>query len=146
MLVLKDPDPAKREPIVLSIIKVLREFRKMRHSCYAKILQPDFEESIDNYSEALENAAIDVDVSIILKNHIAKFHVKTWCQRNQVGLGARSEQAPEASHKKLLKIAQRFLMTGSNFGKQLLRIACVFNSENAHFIKACPHTSRTNQE
>ena len=147
MLVLKDP--AKRSPIVLSIIEVLRAFGKMRHSCYAKILQPDFEKRIDNYSAALDNAVSDHDVSIILKNHIAKFHVKTWCQRKQVGLGARSEQAPEASHKKFLKTWQKFAVTGPTLGKQLLRTACVFNSENCHFIITsihCPHSAKNNQE
>ena len=149
MLVLKDPDPAKRTPVVLSMIEVLREFGKMRHSCYAKVLQPNFEEKIDSYSAALENAATDHDVSIILKNHIAKFHVKTWCLRKNVGLGARSEQFAEASHKKLLKIWHRIQATGPFSGKQLLRTACVFNSENSHFITAsihCPHSSKEDQK
>ena len=149
MLVMNDS--TKHTAFVMSIINVLRNFGKMRHACYSKTLEPDFETHIDNYATSIENVVDDKqyfddqDMSLILKNHIAKFHVKTWCQRNDVGLGARSEQFAEASHKQFRKIWQRFKTTGRNFGKQLLKAVCVFNSGNAHFISEnyrCPHTMK----
>ena len=144
MLVMNDP--TEHTAFVMSIVKVLRNFGKMRHSCYSKTLQPGFETDNDNYATSIENVVSDHDVSLILKNHIAKFHVKPWCEKTGVGLGARSEQTAEASHKKFRKIWQRFKTTGPTRGKQLLKAACVFNSENGHFTEnfRCPHTMKEN--
>ena len=140
--------PSEHFAFAMSIIDVLRKFGKMRHSCYAKTLQPDFETHIDNYATSLDNVVSDHDVSTILKNHIAKFHVKPWCQRNNIGLGARSEQTPEASHKRFKKVWLRLETTKGSMGKRLLKTACVYNSENAHLIIAtiyCPHTTKIDQ-
>ena len=137
--------PTEHNALAMSIIRVLRSFGKMRHSCYSKTLQPSYETDIDNYATAIENVVDDHDVSLILKNHIAKFHVKTWCSRNGIGLGSRSEQTGEASHKRFVKIWQRIKTTGLPFGKKLLKTACVLNSENAHFTTPainCPHTKK----
>ena len=145
MLVKNDSSSSKHIAIAMSIIDVLRKFGKMRHACYAKTLQPDFETHIDNYSNSIENVHDDHDVSIIVKNHIARFHVKEWCKRNEIGLGSRSEQAPEASHKQFLKIWQRCKTIGATLGKRLLKTACVYNSENAHLIIStihCPHSTK----
>ena len=147
MLVINDP--TEHTALAMSIITALRSFGKMRHSCYSKTLQPNFESDIDNYATAIENVVADHDVSLILKNHIAKFHVKTWCQRNGIGLGSRSEQTAEASHKRFKKIWQRFKTTGLPFGKQLLKALCVHNAENAHFTSPdvyCPHTTKEDQK
>ena len=135
-------EPGKHTAFVMSIVEVLRLFHKVRHSCFGKELYPDFEQHLDNYSDALKNVVSHFDVSLILKNHITKFHVKTWCSRNQVGLGSRSEQTAEASHSRLKKYWQRSKGTGS-IGKQLLRVMCVINSDNSHFVSVticCPHT------
>ena len=138
-------DPNQHTPFALSIIEALRKFKEVRHSCFGKELLPDYATHLDNYSEALENLSTDHNVSIIVKNHITKFHVKTWCERNKVGLGARSEQAAESGHHKFSKLwVERFKTSGVKKGPQLLKCLCVFNSANAHFkieTICCPHTN-----
>ena len=136
-------DPGEHTAFVMSIVDVLRKFRKVRHSCFSKELLPDFEDHLDNYNDAHTNVVSDHDVSMILKSHITKFHVKKWCLRNKVGLGARSEQYAEASHSRFLKVWPRYKASGKNVGKQMLKAACAINSDNSHFVTAtisCPHT------
>ena len=144
MLVQKDL--GLKNPLVMSIIDALRKFKEVRHSCFGKELLPDYASHLDNYSETLDHLSSVHNISTIVKSHITKFHVKTWCRRNGVGLGARSEQAAESTHKKFSKLwEERFKMSGGSIGKRLLRCLCVFNSENAHFLSdiiCCPHTAK----
>ena len=132
---------------VLSIVNVLRKFRQVRHSCFGKVLQPDYATHLDEYTKALDNLVSDFNVSVIVKNHITEFHIKTWCDRNGVGLGARSEQTAEAIHKRFWKHwSGGFQSTGLSEGQRLLKALCVFDANNAHFKTGgrilCPHTNR----
>ena len=135
--------PNKDTDFALSIIDVLRKFKQVRHSCFGKELLPDYASDLHKYSEALDHLVSKHGVSIILKNHIAKYHVTKWCEKNQVGLGARSEQTAESVHKKFSRLwHERYKSLGMTKGQKLLKCLCAFNSDNAHFMNEtvnCPH-------
>ena len=125
-------------PFGLAMVDILRKLRAVRHACFGTDLLPNYQETLDVYQRASLNLAKDFSVNLILKDHIADYHLALWFQRHGVGLGASSEQTAESVHNIFankywdprFKVAE----TSPRFPRQLLRAACAFNADRANFL------------
>ena len=125
-------------PFALAMVDVLRKLRSVRHACYGTELLPNYQDALDQYQKATLNLVKDFSVNLILKDHIADFHVAHWIDLHGVGLGASSEQTAESVHNIFankywdprFKVAE----TSPHFPRQLLRAVCAFDADRANFL------------
>ena len=125
-------------PFSLAMVDVLRKLRAVRHSCFGTELRPDYKTNLEKYQEATLNLVQDFGVNLIVKDHIADFHVAPWLEEHGVGLGSSSEQTAESVHSIFankywdprFKVSEK----SPHFPRRLLRAACAFNADRANFI------------
>ena len=110
-------------------LDVLRALDDLVKGCFGKTLCDDYSDKISKFSDNYDKSKI----SITSKAHAIKAHLKTFLDKNQVGLALFSEQAFEAIHSKFLSTWEKYKVkdqTNPNFFKALFKAVIDFNSTN----------------
>ena len=121
---------------IMSFVEFFKAFSQVKKACFGLRLDPNFEEIIDDFKNALVSLREIHDISTTPKFHMICIHVKQICQMTGESLKF-NEQALESSHAKFKKLLLRFAGIDPDTNNPLwplnvLRALEVFNS-NATF-------------
>ena len=123
-------------PDIMPFVRFFKALNSVKSACFGLKLDPNFEEIIDEFKNALVSLREVHDINVTPKYHMICIHVKQYCQITGDSLKL-NEQALESSHGRFKKIVQRFAGKDSETDNPLwvlnvLRAFEVFNS-NATF-------------
>lgn len=109
-----------------SYLKALKDFDRVRLSCFGQTLQAGYEQSIDDFHKSY----LDLKIPVTPKVHALIVHVKQFCKKNNVSLGPYSEQSSESVHADFKEIWKHNSVDISHpdFGKRLFSSVLKYNS------------------
>ena len=92
---------------IMPFVQFFKAFSWVKKACFGLKLEPNFEEIIDEFKDALESLREVHDITITPKFHMICIDVKRICQMTGGSLKL-NEQALESSHKKFKTLLLRF--------------------------------------
>ena len=106
-------------------VKALKDFDQVRRSCFGQILHEDYVQAILDFQESF----MELGIRVTPKIHALFVHVKQFCSKNKLPLGAFSEQASESVHADFKTVWKHFTVdiNHSEFGSQLLSAVVKYN-------------------